>query len=183
MDYIEIWKGVIQSPSEFYRKMPKAGGYADPITFAAISFAVYGLLTVLFNRGMYGGGMYGGREFSFFMVPAAVIITPIFGVISLFIEAAILHVIFKVLGGSGTYEGTVRFIAYATAILLLSWIPFIGWIFGLYGIYLYIVGGSFVHNVSMGRAAIAVLLPTVLLLLLVVVLAVLAGLLYSSVVI
>lgn len=165
MDYIETWKEVIQSPSEFYRKMPKAGGYADPITFAAISLAVYGLLTALFGRGMYGG-MYGGREVSFFMVPAAVIMTPIVGIISLFIEAAILYVLFRLLGGSGTYEGTVRFIAYATAVMVFSWVPFIGWIAGLYGIYLYIVGGMYTHNVSMGRAAIAVLLPTVLIFLL-----------------
>ncbi|MCQ1536447.1 hypothetical protein FTO70_12345 [Methanosarcina sp. KYL-1] len=165
MDYIDTWKSVMQSPSEFYRKMPKTGGYADPIIFAAINFVVFGLMTALFNRGMYGG-MYGGREFSLFIVFGAVILAPISGVISLFIEALILYVIFKVLGGSGTYEGTFRFIAYATAVLLLSWIPFIGWIVGFYGIYLYIVGGMYAHDVGMGRSIIAVLLPTVLVILL-----------------
>ncbi len=64
MDYIETWKEVIQRPSNFYRKMPTAGGYAEPLTFAAISYFIYGLLTALFNRGMMGGmsgygGMYG----------------------------------------------------------------------------------------------------------------------------
>jgi hypothetical protein len=166
-------------PSDFYRSMPKTGGYADPLIFAAISFIIYGLLTALlaglFGRGMYMGGMYGGmydgmyggtydgvREFSLFTVLATVIILPIAGIVSLFVEAAILYVIYKVLGGKGSYEGTVRFVSYATAVLVVSWIPLVGWIAGLYGIYLYIVGGMYVHDVSMGKSAIAILLPTIL---------------------
>lgn len=178
MDYIETWKEVMQSPSDFYREMPKTGGYTDPLTFAAISFIIYALLaallTVLFGHGIYMGGMYGGmyegmygsaRGFGFFAVLMTLIITPIAGIISLFIEAAILYIIYKILGGTGSYEGTVRFISYATAVLVLSWIPIIGWIVGIYGIYLYIVGGMYVHDVSMTRSAIAVLLPTLLVIL------------------
>lgn len=174
MSYIETWKEVMQRPSEFYRGMPETGGYADPLTFAAISFIIYALLTAfltaLFGHGMMEGmygGMYGGaKESGFFAILMTLIITPIAGIISLFIEAAILYVIYKLLGGRGSYEGTVRFISYATAVLLLSWIPVINWIIGIYGIYLYIVGGMYVHNVSMARSAIAVLLPTLLVILL-----------------
>ncbi len=180
MGYVETWKEVMQTPSDFYREMPKTGGYADPLTFAAISFIVYALLaalfTVLFGHGMYmdgsmyGGmynGMYGGmRGLGFFAILMTVIITPIAGIISLFIEAAILYIIYKILGGAGTYEGTVRFISYATAVLVLSWIPIIGWIAGIYGIYLYIVGGMYVHDVSMARSVIAIILPTLIVILL-----------------
>lgn len=180
MGYVETWKEVMQTPSDFYKEMSKTGGYADPLTFAAISFIVYALLaalfTVLFGHGMYmdgsmyGGmynGMYGGmRGLGFFAILMTVIITPIAGIISLFIEAAILYIIYKILGGAGTYEGTVRFISYATAVLVLSWIPIIGWIAGIYGIYLYIVGGMYVHDVSMARSVIAIILPTLLVILL-----------------
>jgi hypothetical protein len=93
------------------------------------------------------------------------------GIIFLFIGAAILNLIYKLLGGTGTYEGTVRFMSYATAVQVLSWIPILGFIVGLYRIYLYIVGGMSVHNVSMGRSAIAVLLPTVILFLLIMIVA------------
>jgi hypothetical protein len=121
--------------------------------------------------GMYGGmynGMYGAvRGFGFLAILMTVIITSIGGIISLFIEAAILYIIYKVLGGTGSYEGTVRLISYATAVLVLSWIPIIGWIAGIYGIYLYIVGGMYVHNVSMAKSAIAVLLPTLLVILII----------------
>jgi hypothetical protein len=172
MDYIKTWKEVIQRPSEFYREMPKTGGYGDPLTFAASSFIIYGLLSALlaalFGRGMYMGGMYGGmyegvREFGFSTILGIVIMAPIAGIISLFIEAAILYIVYKILGGTGTYEGTVRFVSYATAVLLLTWIPIVGWILGLYGLYLQIIGGMYVHNVSMGKSIIAVLLPAILL--------------------
>jgi hypothetical protein len=92
---------------------------------------------------------------------------PIAGIISILIDAVILYIIYKILGGTGTYEGTVRFISYATAVLLLTWIPLVGWIIGLYGLYLQIVGGMYVHNVSMGRSIIAILLPTILIAILV----------------
>ena len=183
MDYIETWKEVIQRPSDFYRKMPTTGGYAEPLTFAAISYLIYGLLAALFNRGMMGG-MYGygmgGGGFSFSTALMTVIMAPIAGIISILIGAAIIYVIYKILGGTGTYEGTVRFVSYANAVMVIYWIPIIGWIFGLYEIYLYIVGGMFVHNVSMGKSAIAVLLPTILVFLLVIIIAVLAGLFVSS---
>ena len=171
MDYIGTWKEVMQRPSDFYRRMPKTGGYRDPLTFAAITFLIYGILAALFNREMYMSGMYGGmyggesyaREFGISTIISIAILAPIAGIISLFIEGAILYIVYRILGGTGTYEGTVRFIAYATAVLLLSWIPLIGWIIGLYGIYLQIIGGMYVHNVSMGKSALAVLLPAILL--------------------
>ncbi|AKB34634.1 hypothetical protein MSSAC_0044 [Methanosarcina siciliae C2J] len=171
MDYIETWKEVIQRPSDFYRRMPTTGGYNEPITFAALSYLIYWLLTALFNRGMMRGMYgYGGIiEFGFSTAIITAVVALFISIISVFIGAAILYVIYKVLGGSGTYEGTVRFISYATAVMVVSWIPFIGWIFGLYGIYLYIVGGMVVHDVSMVKSAIAVLLPIVVIILLAVI--------------
>lgn len=176
--YIETWKDVIQNPSDFFRRMPKTGGYADPLTFTAISFIIYALLTALltvfFGRGMYIGSMYGGmyggmyssaRSFGFFAILMTVIISPIAGIISIFIESAILYVLYKILGGTGSYEGTVRFVSYATSVLVLSWIPIISWIVGIYGIYLYIVGGMYVHDMSMVKSAIAILLPTLIVIL------------------
>ncbi len=99
MSYIETWKEVMQRPSEFYRGMPKTGGYADPLTFAAISFIIYALLTAfltaLFGHRMYMGmygGMYGGSgELGFFTILMTLIITPIAGIISLHRSCNTLH--------------------------------------------------------------------------------------------
>jgi hypothetical protein len=124
------------------------------------------------------GSMYGmyGRELSLSMVIGIVIVAPIVGIISIFIGAAIFYIIYRVLGGTGSYEGTLRFISYATAVMIFSWIPIIGFIAWIYGMYLYIVGGAFVHNVSMGKSAIAILLPTILVFILAIIVASLVAL-------
>jgi hypothetical protein len=167
MNYIETWKEVIQRPSDFYGRMPTTGGYADPLTFAAVSYIIYGILSAIIS------GMFGARGFGFSFVLATAIGTPIFGIIFLFIVAAISNFIYNMLGGTGSYEGTLRFMSYASAPMVLSWIPLLGLIAGIYGLYLNIVGGTYVHNVSMGKSAIAVLLPAILI---VIVFIVIAGL-------
>jgi hypothetical protein len=163
MDYIETWKDIVQRPSDFYKNMPTTGGFADPLTFAAISYIIYGLLTALFNRGMSMGDISGASEFNFSIMLTSMIAKPILGIIFLFIGGAILYMIYKLLGGTGSYEGTMRFMSYATAVTVISWIPLIGWIIGIYEVYLNIVGGTFVHNVSMGKSAIAVIIDLILL--------------------
>jgi hypothetical protein len=40
MDYIKTWKEIILKPSDFYSRMSTTGGYADPITFAAICIII-----------------------------------------------------------------------------------------------------------------------------------------------
>jgi hypothetical protein len=169
MDYFKNWKEVMLRPSDFYREMPTTGGYSEPLTFAAISYVISGLLTVIFISGLHIGDMYGVNSFS--MLLASIIMTPISGIIYIFITGAIFYIIYKVLGGNGTYEGTVRFMSYASAIVVVSWIPLLNLVAWIYGIYLYIVGGTFVHNVSMGKSALAILLPYIIIILVAIILA------------
>jgi len=191
MNYIETCKEVILRPSDFYRRMPITGGYTDPLTFAAISLIIFGLLNafiglIIFKIGykeiiVQGISSIGQLSLIFIIFVLAsmnefigepyysfedytilsVLIVPIFGIILLLIGATILNIIYKVLGGTGNYEGTVRFTSYATAVNIIAWIPILGWIFTIYSLYLYIVGGMIVHKVNMGKATVATLLGTV----------------------
>ena len=61
------------------------------------------------------------------------------------------------------FEGTFRVGAYSSVTSLVSWIPVIGSIASLYGIYLAIVGIREVHNTTTGKAALVVLIPAVVL--------------------
>lgn len=162
-DYIGTWKGVMKSPSHFYSEMPKTGGYVDPIIFAVINIAIYSLFYLLFNPGAYDVGDFGS---SIGFVVA--LLVPVIGVIALFLDATLLHIIQKVLGGRGTFEGTARFVLYASAAFSLLWIPLAGGIFGVYQLYLYVVGGRFVHEVSLERSALALFLSILLVIVLVV---------------
>ena len=64
--------------------------------------------------------------------------------------------------------------------LLVSWIPIIGWIASLYGIYLAIVGIREVHNTTTGKAALVVLIPAAVLILLALILIAIGAALFLS---
>lgn len=191
INYIKTCKEVILRPSDFYRKMLTTGGYSDPLTFATICLIIFGLLNafigliifkigyediivqavsslgqlilffiifVLANMNEFIGAPY--YEYEDYTI-LSVIIVPIFGIILLLIGAKILHIIYKILGGTGNYEGTLRFTSYAMAVNIFAFIPILGWIFTIYLFYLYIVGGMIVHNVSIWKATIATILETI----------------------
>ncbi len=170
MNYIKTWKEVILRPSDFYKRMPTTGGYTHPLTFAAINLIINVLLSALVRYGMFTlgvrssililGGIHDSRfNFSIF----SNLVEPfILGMIGIFIIALILNFLYKTLGGTGSFEGTVRFISYARAPNLFAWIPILGLITGIYSLYLNIVGGMIVHEVSMKKSTIAVLLPIVI---------------------
>ena len=183
-NFIDTWKKVITSPSAFYESMPKEGGYGEPLKFALINFIVLGIgsaiITILYNLigfslpsnvSLMGTSTTIATEITIMSVISDIIVTPIIGIIGLFISGVILFILFKIVGGSGSYEGTVRILSYSSAVSLLAWIPLLGILAVLYGIFLDIIGGKSVHNISTLRSAIAVLLPFVLVILLTIVLA------------
>jgi hypothetical protein len=184
MNYIKTWKEIILSPSDFYRRMPTTGGYAEPLTFVTISLIISLLLRVLVSYSMLQSGIssriltFGGIHNSRldFSISSYVILPFISGIISLFFIALIINFIYKALGGTGSYEGTLRFISYAYAPGVLAWIPILSLLTGIYELYLLIVGGMIVHNVSLKKSTIATLLPVILIFLLTLIVVVLIAL-------
>ena len=183
-NFIDTWKKVITSPSAFYESMPKEGGYGEPLKFALINFIVLGIgsaiITILYNLigfnlpsnvSIMGTSTTIATKITIMSVISDIIVIPIIGIIGLFVSGVILFILFKIVGGSGSYEGTVRILSYSSAVSLLAWIPLIGILAVLYGIFLDIIGGKFVHNISTLRSVIAVLLPFVLAIVLTMVLA------------
>ena len=156
MDFIKTWREVILRPSDFYRRMPKTGGYANPLIFTVICLIINTLLSELFRPSMLKLiGLHNQRpSISIFTY---IILIPIITILGIFIIAFVFNVLYKAFGGTGNYEGTVRFISYASAPIVFAWIPIFGSIFGIYGLYLYIVGGMIVHNVSMKKSTILML--------------------------
>jgi hypothetical protein len=73
------------------------------------------------------------------------------------------------------YSSTFRVVSYVSVTNLVNWIPLVGGLLGLYGLYLAVVGIREMHSTSTGRAALVVLLPIGALLLLVLVFVVVAG--------
>lgn len=135
MDYIKTWKEVIQSPSDFYKRMPTTGGYTEPLTFASISYIILAIMSIalsmLMNYFMFGElASMGGEDATLFAALSSgqlilmafiyLFVMFIVFICLLFVSAGILNIIYRVLGGIGNYEGTFRFISYTSAVYVLS---------------------------------------------------------------
>ena len=68
------------------------------------------------------------------------------------------------------FGATFRTVCYSSVTGLVGWVPFIGWVFSLYGLYLATVGISEMHRTTTGLALFVVSLSAILVLALVVVL-------------
>lgn len=169
--FIRMVRNVVTAPVRFFRGIIGHNGLVNPLIFAIICYEVAAILGGLLAL----VGISGQRGFGSFL--ASLILAPIFATIGLFIGAGILHLLVMLIVGSRNagFAGTFRVSAYSSVTSLVSWIPVIGWIASLYGIYLAIVGVREVHNTSTGKAAIVVLVPAVVVFLLVLVIVALVG--------
>jgi hypothetical protein len=146
------------------------------LIFAIICYEVSAILGGLLS--LVGVSMGGTRGFGSFLI--GIILAPIGAAIGLFIGAGILHLLVMLIVGSRNsgFEGTFRVGAYSSVTSLVSWIPIIGLIASLYGIYLAIVGIREVHNTTTGKAALVVFIPAIVVGILIVILVFAGALIY-----
>jgi hypothetical protein len=104
---------------------------------------------------------------------ASIIVALILAGIGLFIGAGILHLLVMLIVGSR--NAGFRVVTYSAVTSLLSWVPFIGGILSLYGVYLSIVGIREINNNTTGKAAFVVLISATIIILLVLELIALMG--------
>jgi len=150
---IEDAKKVITNPIGFYREMPTSGGYANPLIFVVVVAAITGVITAILS--LIGLGMpdavAGG------MALGAIIFFPIISIIASFIGAAILFVIWKLMGSEKNYETAYRCVAYAFAIfpitVILSIIPYLEPIVrALWSCFLFYTASVEVHKLKASTA-------------------------------
>ena len=142
---------ILKNPILFYREMPKSGGYLEPVLFVIVMAVIVGLLMTLFS--IFGLGMMGGMVVGF----STILFTTFMSIISSFIGAAILFVIWKLMGSNESYETAYRCIAYASVIYplvaILGPIPYISSVISvLFGTYLMIIASVEVHHIKQKTA-------------------------------
>jgi len=164
--FISTVRSVVTTPAAFFGGILRQGDFINPLIFAIICYEVSAIIGGLLRLVGVGTDMgFGGYLVS-------IILAPIFAAIGLFIGAGILHLLVMLIVGSRNagFEGTFRVAAYSSVTSLVSWLPFIGWIASLYGIYLAIVGIREVHTTTTGKAALVVLIPAAVVLVLILIL-------------
>ena len=173
--FVEVVRRVVLQPGAFFAGLPRQGSFLGPLVFALIcveiSVILVGLLTFV---DVPGGatwllGARGDQGFLEFL--GGLVIAPIAGAVGVFLSALVTHVLVILVVGSGHsgFGATFRVVSYSSVTSLLGWIPFVGWIFSVYRLYLATVGIREMHSTSTGRALLVVLLPAILILILVVV--------------
>lgn len=144
---ITTMRKVIFNPAGFFRKMPRSGGFIEPIIFvASMSFIVGVINLILWTLDL-------GFATSFGAALLYVVITPVFAVIFGFVGAAILFVIWKIMGSQESYETAYRCGAYAAAITpvttVVGVIPYLGSVIGLVWMAYIIISASIeVHGIK-----------------------------------
>lgn len=152
---IETAKQVIVNPVAFYRSMPQTGGLANPIIFVAVmAFATAVIGFVLSLIGLGGFNRFGGG-FSIF----GLVLLPIGAIIGSFIGAAILFVIWKLMGSDKDFEVAYRCLAFSCALLpiatVIQVIPYLGGaIQTLWGVFLMYIASLEVHKLKAQTAQI-----------------------------
>lgn len=138
---------VITDPMGFYRYMQRGGGYVEPLLFMVIMGLISGLLQTLL--GVFGLGVSG----TLFVVGASIVLVPILVAIFGFVGAAVVFVIWKLLGSQQSFECAYRCVAYSGAIspvtTVLNVIPYIGPVIGIaWMTFLMVVASVEVHDVA-----------------------------------
>jgi hypothetical protein len=174
--FINAVRGVVTAPVGFFRGIRRQGDFVNPLIFAIICYEISAILGGLLS--LVGVSMGDTQGLGSFLI--GLILAPIGAAIGLFIGAGILHLLVMLIVGSRNsgYEGTFRVGAYSSVTSLVSWIPIIGLIASLYGIYLAIVGIREVHNTTTGKAALVVLIPAIVVFILIVILIFAVGALF-----
>ncbi len=149
---------VVTRPVDFYREMPRWGGFVDPLIFLVVVSVAAGVVQAVFS--LFGLGMGAGL--------ASIVIMPIAAAIFGFVSAAILFVIWKLLGSELDYEVAYRCAAYAGAITpittILHPIPYLGALVAIvWFAYLMMIASTEVYGIDEKKAqmvfgAIAVIL-------------------------
>jgi hypothetical protein len=170
-------KGVLFSPAEFYRAMPKTGGIGAPLAFGMIVGYLGLLVATIYNaltQTLVGSAfrdleesplarlapfLEGGLGFV-----ANAILGPFYVLIGLFVGAGIYHLVLMILGQARQgFETTFRVVCYGQATAVFQVVPFCGGlVMAIWLIVVNIIGLSEAHGIGRGSAAIAVLAPVVL---------------------
>ncbi len=190
MDFFEKVRGFLLEPAKTFDAV-KGEKLEEAIKYYAIIAAVYSAIfaVLLAFIGTIFGSMMGGQNLGMLMGAGAgaggavifFVLFMIFTIIGAFIGGAILHIFVYLVGGRNGLEQTIKAIMYgSTPGLLLGWIPIIGFIAAIWSIVLNILGIRQLHELTTGKAALAVLIPVIIAIILALIIAGLAMIAFSS---
>ena len=167
--FVDTVRRVVLQPVGFFAGLPRSGSLLNPLIFAVICTEISAILGGILRLAGVGEGFVAGYGFQvpenqgFGEFVGSVILAPIGGAIGVFVVAGIAHLLVMLVVGTTNsgFGATFRVASYTTVTSLVSWIPIIGWLLSLYGIYLSVVGIREMHGTTTGKAVLVVLIPVI----------------------
>jgi hypothetical protein len=171
--FVDVLRCVVLHPVVFFAGIPRREGLRNPFLFALIGIvigavlnAVVGLVGVQSSFQSYEGllGPLGLSSQSFAGFVASIVFLVVIGIVSLVVAAAIYQLVVGLLlrRGNAGFRATFRVVAYTAGVTnLVGWIPILGLLVILYGLYLQIVGLREVHETTTGKAILVLVIPFV----------------------
>jgi len=156
-------KYLISNPNLFFERIKNENTIKDAFlldliirTFIAalLYFFVFSIVVII--------GEDWNNYYSFIILPAIFLFFFI-GILKNFIFSGLIYLVLKAYKIKGDYQKTYNVYVYSSIpYLVLFIIPYIGVFSIIYSYYLMIIGMSRVHNISIGKSALACLLPIII---------------------
>ncbi len=188
--FLDVVRRVVLQPVRFFADLPRSGALLNPLLFALICIVISAILSaVLVLAGVQQNPGFNPNPqnalpstFAPSSAIASIIFAPIGGTIGLFVVAAIQQLLVRLIVGANNsgFGATFRVASYTQATSLVNWIPIVGPLLALYGLYLSIVGIREMHNTTTGKAALVILIPFAIGLLLALVVLTAAGIAFFT---
>ena len=167
--FVDVARRVVLQPARFFARVPRSGSLLNPLVFALVCVVESAILSaVLVLAGVQQNPGFNPNPQnaipSIFAPGSAilgVLFAPIGGAIGLFVAAAIQQLLVRFVVGANNagFSSTFKVAAYTQVTSLVNWIPIVGPLVALYGLYLSIVGIREVHGTTTGKAALVILIP------------------------
>lgn len=168
--FASVTRDVLLDPGRFFAGIRTHGPLKGPVVYAlacaallvplagsydVLLAAARGNLQALSGFGVPGlaGALLAGLAFF--------VLSPILALVGLYIGAAISQVLVRIVVGAENsgYDATLRVSAYASAVALLTWIPLIGLLAGLWGVWVSANGLRELHRTTAARALVVAAVP------------------------
>jgi hypothetical protein len=186
--FANVVRRVVLQPVRFFRDLPRRGSLLNPLVFALICAEIAVILGGILSLAGAGGAFVTGygfqvpRNLGFGEFIGSVVLAPIGSAIGVFVVASIAHLLVRLVVGAPNagFGATFRVAAYTSVTSLVSWIPFVGGLLALYGVYLSVVGIREMHNTTTAKALIVVLAPLIVIVVLALLGLLVAGAIFFS---
>ena len=167
--FVDVARRVVLQPVRFFGGLPRDQNLLNPLVFALVCIVVSailsGLLVLLGVQQNPGFNPNPQNAIPSTFAPtsalASILFAPIGGAIGIFVAAAIQQLLVRLVVGENNqgFASTFKVASYTQVTALVNWVPVIGPLIALYGLYLSIVGIREIHGTTTGKAALVVLIP------------------------